>query len=94
MSDTQGHRGDGFVIGVVTGALVGAGLAWYLTPRRPRGLRTRVRDLAERVRRGASARSQAPGAPVADATDDLARKGRGVRHAVADTVAQTARDVE
>ena len=46
MNATWTHRDDGFVIGLLTGTCVGAGLAIWLTPRLASALRQRVFDLA------------------------------------------------
>jgi gas vesicle protein len=93
-ADTQGQRRYGFVIGLVTGTLVGAGLTAWLAPRAASELRARVTDSARRVRREASARYQVTSDRVAGAVDGFARKGRGVRNDVADAIARGAHEVE
>jgi gas vesicle protein len=93
-ADTKGQRRYGFVIGLVTGTLVGAGLTAWLAPRAASELRARVTDSARRVRREASGRYQVTSARVDEAVDDLARKGRGVRNVVADAIVRGAHEVE
>jgi gas vesicle protein len=79
----QERRDYGFAIGLLTGTCVGAGLMMWLAPRMVSELRQQVTDSAK----GLSTR-------VADAVDDLARKGQGVRDGVADVVARSAHEVE
>jgi gas vesicle protein len=78
---TQEHRDYGFMIGLLTGTCVGAGLAMWLVPRAGSELRQRVTD---------SARSLG----VGEAVDELTRKGQGVRDDVAEAVARGAHEVE
>ena len=51
MDATWTHRDDGFVIGLLTGACVGAGLAIWLAPRLASALRQRVFDSARNLDR-------------------------------------------
>jgi len=51
---TREHHGYGFVIGLLTGTFVGAGLAMWLAPRSASELRHRVTDSAMRLRKRAS----------------------------------------
>lgn len=90
-ADTQRHRRYGFMMGLVTGTLVGAGLTAWLAPRAASELRARVTDSARRVGREASGRYQVTAAHV---VGGLARKGRGVRNEVADAIVRGAHEVE
>jgi len=93
-ADTHGHRRDGFLLGLVTGTFVGIGLAWGLAPGALQELRARLTESTGRLRDDASEKYQAASARVGDTVDDFARKGRGIRRDVADTVARGAREVE
>jgi gas vesicle protein len=94
MNPTWTHRDDGFVIGLLTGACVGAGLAIWLAPRLVSALRQGVFDSARRLSGRAAEQSQHVGTRVVGAVDELVRKARGGRGEVADAVACDAHDVE
>ncbi len=89
----QERRDYGFVIGLLTGTAVGAGLAMWLAPRLTAELRERVTDSARTLRRRASARYQEASTRVGDAVEDLTRKSQDVRDEVADAVARGAHEV-
>ena len=93
-TQTQGHRDYGFVIGLMTGALVVAGLALWLAPRGAAELRERMTDSARNLGERASERFQQVNASVGEAVDELTRTGQGVRDEVAGVVARGAREVE
>lgn len=90
----QGHRDYGFVIGLLAGTVVGAGLAIWLAPRAAAELKERVRDSAKSFGQQASSRLQSASARVADAVDELTQAGQSVRDDVAGAVARGAREVE
>lgn len=90
----QEHRDYGFVIGLLTGTVVGAGLTMWLAPRVASELRNRVSDSARSLGKRASERYQQASAGVGEAVGELTRKGRGVRDDVADAVARGAHEVE
>jgi gas vesicle protein len=91
---TREQSGYGFVIGLLTGTCIGAGLAMWLAPRSASELRQRVTDSAMRLRKSASEQYQQAAARVGEAVDDLTRKGRDARDDVADAVARGAHEVE
>jgi gas vesicle protein len=91
---THEHRGYGFVIGLLTGTFVGAGLTMWLAPRSASELRQRVTDSTMRLRKRASEHYQQARDRVGEAVDDLTRQGRGARDDVADAVARGAQEVE
>ena len=93
-TQTQGHRDYGFVIGLMTGAFVGAGLALWLAPRGASELRERMTDSARNLGERASERFHEVNARVGEAVDELTRTGQGVRDEVAGVVARGAREVE
>jgi gas vesicle protein len=91
---TQEHRDYGFVIGLLTGTFVGAGLAMWLAPRLASELRERMTDSARRLGQRASEQYQQASTRVGEAVDELTRKGQGVRDDVAEAVARGAHEVE
>lgn len=92
--DTRPHRDYGFVIGLVAGTCVGAGLAMWLAPRAASELRERMTDSARSLGQRASEGFQEANTRVAEAVGELSRRGRGVRDEVAGAVARGAREVE
>ena len=94
MNATWTHRDDGFVIGLLTGACVGAGLAIWLAPRLASALRQRVFDSARNRGQRAAEQYQHVGTHVGEAVDELVRRAQGGRDDVADAVACEAHDVE
>jgi gas vesicle protein len=93
-TQTQGHRDYGFVIGLMTGAFVGAGLALWLAPRAAAELGERISDSAKTLGQRASERVQQANNQVVEAVGELTRTGQGVRDNVAEAVARGAREVE
>ena len=79
MNATWTHRDDGFVIGLLTGACVGAGLAIWLAPRLASVLRRRVFDSARNLGQRAAEQSQHVGTRVGEAVDELVRRAQGGR---------------
>ena len=90
---TQNHRDYRFVIGLMTGTCIGAGLAMWLAPRAASEVRERMAESARSLGKRASEQYQQASARVGETVDDLTRKGQGVRDDVADAVAQGAREV-
>lgn len=88
------HRDYGFVIGLLAGTCVGAGLAMWLAPRSADELRQRMTESATRLGRRASEKYQQASAGVGETVAELTRKGRGARDGAADAVAHGAHEVE
>jgi gas vesicle protein len=93
-ADTQERRDYGFVVGLLTGTFVGAGLMMWLAPRTASELRQRATASARSLGQRASEQYQQVTARVGDAVEDLTRKGQGVRDDVAGAVAHGAHEVE
>ena len=93
-TQTGRHRDFGFVIGLLTGTFVGAGLAVWLVPRAAAELRDRMTESAGRLGKRAAEHYRDASGRVADAAGELARTSDGIRDAVADTVARGAHEVE
>ena len=91
--EMQNRRDHGFVMGLVTGTFVGAGLALWLTPRAVSELRRRVTGSAKAIGTRASERYQQASGRVSEAMDDLTKKGQSVRDDMADAVVRGAHDV-
>ncbi len=89
--EPRNHR---FLIGLLTGTAIGAGLALWLTPRAAGELRERLTESAKDLSRRAADRYQDASGRVNDAVDEITRKGQGVRDGVADAVARGAHEVE
>jgi gas vesicle protein len=93
-SDTQEPRPYGFVIGMLTGTVVGAGLAMWLAPRAASELRERVTDSARSLGNLVGQQHQRATASVATMAEDLTRRAEGVRDNIAEAVAHRAHEVE
>jgi gas vesicle protein len=84
----------GFLKGLLTGTLVGAGLAVWFAPRLAAELRERVSDAAKDVKARASDRYKRVSTRVDETVDDLAKTGQRVRNDMADAVVRGAQEVE
>jgi len=72
------QRGHGFLIGLFTGSVLGAGLAIFLGPRLASEVK-RVTDSARTLGKASAERYQEARARVGETVDDLAAQGRGFR---------------
>ena len=100
IQDNTTNRGGSFLIGLMTGSAIGAGLAIYFSPRPALELRHRVTDSTTGLRNAASERFQSAATRVADVVeraadvaDDMTRRGQAARDGVADAVARGAHEV-
>ena len=100
IQDNRTNPGGSFLIGLITGSAIGAGLAIYFAPRLASELRRRVTDSATGLRNAASEGVQAAANRVADVVDrvadvadDVTRRGQAARDDVADAVARGAHEV-
>ena len=87
---TREHPDYGFVIGLLTGTVVGAGLVMWLAPRSASELGERIGDSARSLGEQASARYRQASARVGEAVDELTRKGQDVVDEAADAVTRVA----
>jgi len=92
--DGQEPRRYGFGIGLLAGAVAGAGLMMWLAPRMGSELRQRATETAGRLRQRATEKYQEVSTQVSETVDELTRKGQDVRDDVAGAVAHGAREVE
>ena len=90
----QENRNQRFLVGLVTGAVVGAGLMMWFAPRTASEARLRLPDSARSLRKRAARQYQEAGTRVGEAVDDLTKHGLDVRDGVAEAVARNAREVE
>jgi gas vesicle protein len=100
MQDNSTNHCGRFLMGLMTGGAIGAGVALYLVPRLASELRERVTGSTTGLRNAASEGLQDVAARVADVVDrvadvadDVTRRGQAVRDDVADAVARGAHDV-
>ena len=100
MQDNSTNHCGRFLMGLMTGGAIGAGLALYLAPRLASELRERVTDSTTGLRNAASERVQGVATRVADVVervadvaDDVTRRGQAARDDVADAVARGAHEV-
>jgi gas vesicle protein len=94
MTGYEERRDYGFVIGLLTGTAVGAGLAMFLAPRSGAELRQNLTDSARSLGDRVSEQYRQASTRVGEAADEITRKGQDVRDEVADTVARGAHEVE
>jgi gas vesicle protein len=95
MNATAAHDGDnGFLLGLVTGGVIGAALTIAFAPRLAAELRQRVMTSAGTLGVAASRRYRDASARMAGVVDDVTARGQSARDDVADVVARGAREVE
>jgi gas vesicle protein len=94
--DTHTHqrRDYRFVLGLLAGTCVGAGLVAWLAPRATGEIRDRVTDSAGRLRKRAAEQYRQARLRVAEAADELAKKGNGVCDDVIEAAAQGANEID
>ena len=88
------HRDYGFVIGLLTGTFVGAGLMMWLAPRSASELGERMSDSARSLGEQASARYRQASARVGEAVDELTRQGQDAVDQAAEAVTHVATEME
>jgi gas vesicle protein len=94
MTAYEERRDYGFVIGLLTGTAVGAGLAMLLAPRSGAELRHNITDSARSLGDRVSEQYRQASTRVGEAADEITRTVQDVRDEVADTVARGAHEVE
>ena len=100
MQGNNSNHGGRFLMGLMTGSVIGVGLALYFAPRLASELRQRVTDSTTDLRNAAAEGLQNVATRVvdvvdrvADAADDVTRRGQAVRDDVADAVGRGAHEV-
>jgi gas vesicle protein len=100
IQDNTSNHGGSFLLGVMTGSVIGAGMAIYFSPRLALELRQRLTDSTAGLRNAAAERFQSAATRVADVADraadvadDMTRSGQAARDGVADAVARGAHEV-
>jgi len=87
-------RGNVFLIGLMAGTAVGAGLALAFAPRMASEIRERLTESATDLGQAASRGYQRVSTRVADAVDSVTERAEAVRDDVADAIGHGAREVE
>jgi gas vesicle protein len=93
-SDMQPSRPYGFGLGLLTGTIIGAGLAMWLAPRAVSELRERLIDSAKNFAKRVGQEHEQVATYVEETADDLTRRGQVVRNNIAEAVAHHAHEVE
>jgi len=93
-AETQVRRDHGFLIGFLTGTVVGAGLAMWFAPRMAGEIRDRLTDSASGLNDRAVEGYHAATAAVRETVDDITQRGRSVRDNMADAVGRGAQEIE
>ena len=90
----QAHRDHDFMVGLLTGAFIGAGLTFWLAPRSASEIRQRVGESVRHLGERASERYERASARVGEAVQEVTRQGIDVRDNVAEAVERGAQVVE
>jgi gas vesicle protein len=85
---------NGFLVGLMAGGMIGAGLAIAFAPRSGSELRRRMKASANDLRDTASERYEPVSARIAAVVDGVTAGGETVCDEVADAVGRGAREVE
>jgi len=89
----ESGRSSLFLVGLMAGTAIGAGLALAFAPRAGSELRQRLTGSATDLGQAASRGYQRVSTRVADALEDVTERGQTVGDGVADAVASGAREV-
>ena len=90
----EDSRGNMFVIGLMAGAAIGAGLALAFAPRPGAEFRERLTGSATDLGQAASREYQRVSTRVADAVENMTERAQAVRDDVADAFGSGLREVE
>jgi len=93
-TETHDRRDYRLAIGLVAGAVVGAGLTMWFAPRIRAEIRQRLADSSKELREGTFEYFAKANARASETADELTRKGQQVRDDVAGAVARGAHEVE
>jgi gas vesicle protein len=91
---TREHLDYGFVMGLLAGTFVGAGVVMWLAPRSASDLGERLRDSATSLGEQASARYRQASTRVGEVAEELTRKGQDLLDRAAESVARVANEAE
>ena len=94
LHDSQQPRDHHFLLGLLAGAVAGAGLAVWFAPKAGSALRRRIRSSAKELTSLAADGCEQASDRVGAAMAGVADKAKHVRNEVASAVAQGAREVE
>jgi gas vesicle protein len=91
---TREHPDYGFVLGLLTGTLLGAGLVMWLAPRSASELGERISESARSLGEEASARYRQASSRLGEAVDELTRKGGETIDRAVEAMTRGANEVE
>ena len=91
---SNSERNYGFVMGLIAGGVVGAGLGMLFAPRAVLEVRKRAADSARNLGTAASDRYHQASTRVNEVVDAITKKGQGLRDDLSDAVVRGAQDVE
>jgi gas vesicle protein len=96
MTTTRAESGGSnlFLVGLMAGTAIGAGLALAFAPRMASEIRERLTESATDLGRAASRGYQRVSTRVADAVDSVTERGEAAGHDVADAIGHGASEVE
>jgi len=89
----RSERNHGFVVGLLAGSVVGAGLGWLFAPR-VSALGRQTADSLRSLGAAASDRYQEAGERLTAVVDDITAKGQELRDQMSDAVIHGAQAVE
>jgi len=89
----ESGRGNLFLVGMMAGTAIGAGLALAFAPRAGSQFRERLTGSATDLGQAASRGVQRVSTRVADAVENVTERAQTMRDGVADAVASSAREV-
>jgi gas vesicle protein len=90
----ESGRSNLFLVGLMAGTAIGAGLALAFAPRMTSEIRERLTGSATDLGEAASRGYQQASTRVADAVDNVTERAQAVRDDVADAIGRGAREVE
>ncbi len=92
-ANSESGNAGSFLVGMLAGSVIGAGVAMWLAPRAARDIRQLISDSASEALDHATGRYQDVKTRLADTAEVLTQTGQDVRDDVADAVLNGANEV-